>query len=73
MNGLGVRIEFPPALMTREIAAFYISASLRELDLLRETNEVTPVGKGKRVRYRKDDLDAYIKNLPERASSRGQR
>lgn len=68
----GQRIEFAPALMTRELAAYYISASLRELDGLRETRDITPVGEGKRVKYRKSDLDAYVERVKERAASRGQ-
>lgn len=68
-----IRIEFAPALMTRELAAFYISGSLRELDTLRETKEITPVGEGRRVKYRKSELDAYIDRIAERPSSRGER
>jgi len=60
-----VRIEFAPALMTRELAAAYISSSVREIDELRDRNKITPVGDSKRVRYRKDDLDRYIDGLPE--------
>ena len=65
-----IRIEFAPALMTREIAAYYISASLRELDGLREARIITPLGEGRRVKYRKSELDAYIETLVERPSSR---
>jgi hypothetical protein len=61
-----LRIEFPPALMTRELAAFYISGSLRDIDDLRATGELIPVGDTKRVKFRKDDLDRYIARLPER-------
>lgn len=67
-----VRVEFAPALMTREIAAYYISGSLRDLDRLRETKEITPVGEGRRVKYRKTELDAYIARIAERPASRGQ-
>jgi hypothetical protein len=63
-----LRIEFPPALMTREIAAYYISGSLRDIDELRAQQEITPVGKSKRVKYRKEDLDKYVNKLAERAS-----
>jgi hypothetical protein len=65
-----IRIEFAPALMTREIAAFYISKSLRELDVLREQKEITPVGDGRRVMYRKSELESWIDNLKERSTSR---
>lgn len=67
-----LRVEFPPALMTRELAAYYISASLRDLDILRETKKITPVGEGRRVKYRKTDLDAYVAEVAERPATRGQ-
>lgn len=66
-----VRVEFPPALMTREVAAYYISKSVRELDLLRETNQITAYGDGKRVEFKKEELDEWIARRPERPSSRG--
>ena len=68
-----MRIEFAPALMSRETAAYYIDGSLRDLDALRETKQITPVGEGRRVKYRKSELDEYIAGLPERPSSRGER
>lgn len=64
-----VRIEFPPALMTREIAAYYISGSLRDIDDLRATGEITPVGNTKRVKYRRADLDEWVARQPERAGA----
>jgi hypothetical protein len=67
-----IRIEFPPALMTREIAAFYISGSLREIDELRHKGELTPVGTGKWVKFRKTDLDRYVERLPERKTRRSE-
>jgi hypothetical protein len=71
MNGL--RIEFAPALMTREMAAYYVTAgSLRDLDRLREEKEITPVGKGRRVMYKKSELDAYVARINERPATRGQ-
>ena len=70
MNGL--RMEFAPALMTRETAAYYIDGSLRDIDRLRETKEITPVGTGRRVKYRKSELDAYIAKIAERPATRGQ-
>lgn len=71
MSGV-TRIEFAPALMTRELAAFYISGSLRDVDILREQKEITPVGEGRRVKYRKSELDEYIARIAERPASRGQ-
>ena len=64
-----LRIEFPPALMTREVAAYYISGSLRDIDELKASGELIPVGKSKRIKFRKDDLDRYIESLKERPQS----
>jgi len=61
-----VRVEFPPALFTRELAAYYLSMSLRDIDTLRETGQLIPVGHTKRVKFRKADLDRYVAGLPER-------
>lgn len=61
-----LRIEFPPALMTREIAAYYIGGSLRDIDELKAKGEITAVGDGKRVKFRKRDLDTWIDALPDR-------
>ena len=63
---MNLRIEFPPALFTRELAAFYISGSLRDVDELRAKGELIPVGTSKRVKYKKADLDRWVENLPER-------
>lgn len=56
-------LEFPPALMTRELAAYYLSASLREVDYLRANGQIVAVGAGKRVKFRKEDLDRYVNRL----------
>jgi len=63
---MNLRIEFPPALFTRELAAFYISGSLRDVDELRAKGELIPVGTSKRVKFKKADLDRWVENLPER-------
>lgn len=68
--GVVQRIEFPPALFTRELAAYYLSMSLRDIDGLRAKGELIPVGTGLRVKYRKDDLDRYIERLPERPAAK---
>ncbi|MBE7953584.1 helix-turn-helix domain-containing protein [Microbacterium sp. R1] len=64
--GVVQRIEFAPALFTRELAAYYLSRSVRDIDDLRKTGELIPVGKGKRVFFLKADLDRYVDKLPER-------
>lgn len=65
--GVVQRIEFAPALFTRELAAYYLSKSLREVDDLRAQGHITPVGKGKRIIFAKDELDRYVSELAERA------
>lgn len=62
-----IRIEFPPALFTRELAAYYLSKSLREVDELRAKGDLIPVGDGKRVMFQKAELDRYVDGLPERS------
>lgn len=64
--GVVQRIEFAPALFTRELSAFYLSKSLREIDELRAKGELIPSGDGKRVLFKKEELDRYVDNLPER-------
>ncbi|MFJ4173428.1 helix-turn-helix domain-containing protein [Microbacterium sp. NPDC089696] len=61
-----MRIEFAPALMTRELAAYYLSMSVRELDLLKNQGHLTAYGEGKRIKFKRSDLDEYIEALPER-------
>lgn len=68
--GVIQRIEFAPALFTRELAAYYLSKSLREVDDLRSRGELIPVGDGKRITFTKDELDRYVENLPERDGER---
>lgn len=64
--GIVQRLEFPPALMTRELAAYYLSMSIREVDELRATGALIPTGNTKRVKFAKTELDRYIDSLPER-------
>ena len=63
---MDMRIEFPPALMTRELAAYYLSMSTRELDLLKNSGTLIAHGDGKRVKFKKSELDRYVDRLPER-------
>lgn len=65
----GTRIEFPPALFTRELAAYYLSMSLRELDELRWAGHLIPSGDSKRVKFTKEELDRYVSALPDRKAS----
>lgn len=72
-SGIIQRIEYPPALQTREQAAYYLSMSLREIDDLRAQGKLIPVGTEKRVKFRKTELDRYIENLPERDTAKADR
>lgn len=67
-TGLAPRIEFPPALFTRELAAYYLSKSVREIDDLRAAGELIPHGEGKRITFKKTELDRYVAEMPERAA-----
>ncbi|WP_136057220.1 helix-turn-helix domain-containing protein [Microbacterium sp. K24] len=61
-----MRVEFAPALMTREIAAYYLSMSVREIDLMKNRGEITAYGEGKRIRFKKTELDQWVERLLER-------
>ncbi|MGO2658363.1 helix-turn-helix domain-containing protein [Mycetocola reblochoni] len=61
-----LRIEFPPALMTKDLAAHYLSKSEREIDELRAAGHLIPVGNGRRITFTKEELDRYVESLPER-------
>lgn len=65
---MNARIEFPPALFTRELAAYYLQMSLRDIDMLKAKGELIAVGDTKRVKFRKEDLDRYVDTLTERVS-----
>lgn len=59
---------FTPALFTKDAAAFYLGMSEREVDDLRKVGELIPVGDGKRIKFRRAELDRYAESLPERDS-----
>ncbi len=62
-----MRVEFAPALFTRELAAYYLSCSLTDIDRLRRSGDLIALGEGKRMKFRKADLDRYVDNLAERS------
>lgn len=68
MNAQAPRIEWHPGLFTKELAALYLSKSVREIDMLRTDGTLIPVGDGKRVMFTKQELDHYIESLPERGA-----
>lgn len=60
---------FTPGLLTKDAAAFYLSTSIREIDELRSTGALVPVGNSKRVTFTVEELDRYRLSLPERDST----
>lgn len=67
-GGMALRIEFPPALFTRELAAYYLQMSLSDIDALKAKGKLIAVGDTKRVKFRKDELDRYAASLTERGA-----
>ncbi len=68
MSASRAPVPFTPALFTRDTAAAYLARSVREIDELRHRGEITPYGEGKRVFFKREDLDRIVANLPERAT-----
>ncbi len=63
------QFTFAPAVMEKQMAAFYISVSTRKFEQLIAENRITPHRlDGKKV-YRRDDLDALVADLPEWAGA----
>jgi excisionase family DNA binding protein len=68
---IGEVFAFPPALMTKEQAAFYLSTSPTGIRDLIRLGMLTAVDDGgKRTKIRRDDLDAYVRSLPEKDPER---
>lgn len=62
---MSAHFTFPPALMDKVTAAYYINVSPRKFDELTGRGEITAHRlDGKKV-YRRDDLDALAASLPE--------
>ena len=60
-------LSFPPELLTKKHVAYLLSVSDREVNTLMSENKLTPVDDGgKWVKFRLEDVRAYIKNLPDR-------
>lgn len=55
--------------MTRETAAYYIDGTVRDVDDLRASGDITPYGNQKRIKFKKTELDAVIDRMPEKARS----
>lgn len=62
---MNASFAFAPAVMEKQMAAFYISVSTRKFEQLLSEQRITPHRlDGKKV-YRRDDLDAFVADLPE--------
>jgi len=62
---------YPPELLTKKHVAYLLSVSDREVNTLMSENKLTPVDDGgKWVKFRLEDVRAYIKNLPDRLPHR---
>ncbi len=57
-----MRIEFPPGLMTRAQAAYYLGMSPTTLDVKRRAGLIIPVSDGG-PKFPKEECDRYIKSL----------
>jgi hypothetical protein len=63
-----LRVEFPPALMGKELAAYYIGKSPRYVDYLREQGQITAYGDTKNPEFKRTELDEWIDRRPEKHS-----
>ena len=64
-----LRIEFPPGVMTKPVAAYYLGMSEREIDRLRAEKKLIAVSDEhhpKLVKFLKEELDRYRLSLTER-------
>jgi hypothetical protein len=61
-----IRAEFAPALMGKELAAYYIGKSPRYIDYLREQREITAYGDTRNPEFKRCELDEWIDRRPEK-------
>lgn len=63
-------ITFPPELLTKKQVAYLLNTSEWGVEQLVKAGELTRVDDGgKWVKFRLDDVRAYIKRLPEKQSA----
>jgi len=59
---------FPPDLLTKKMVAYLLSISEREVNVLMDHKEITPLDDGGRyIKFHLEDVRAYAKRIPERA------
>lgn len=62
-------LAYPPELLTKKHVAYLLSTSEWGVSQLVNQGKLTPVADGgKWIKFRLDDVRAYIKSLPERAA-----
>lgn len=64
---MGESFGFVPALLTKRQSAWYLSTSETGISELVRKNAIRPVDDGsKYTKFRREDLDAYVRSLPEK-------
>lgn len=63
MNALAP--TFPPRLLTRENAAYYLGISVRKLDELQGQSRIVPKKLDGKRGYLREDLDEFARSLPD--------
>lgn len=66
MSTVIIRQEWAPGRFTKQLAALYLSCSIREVDMYTAAKEITAYGKGRNAYYKKTELDAFIDRMKER-------
>lgn len=59
-----------PALLSKELTAEYLDSGTRTIDRMMADGTLVPVKMRGMIKFRRDDLDAYIESLPRGDSSR---
>lgn len=62
---MATALTYAPAALGREEAAAYIGVSPRKLDDLQARSEIIPCDMDGVKRFRRDDLDEYVRTRPE--------
>lgn len=63
-------LAYPPELLTKKHVAYMLSISERGVNELMTVKKLVPVDDGgKWIKFRLDDVRAYIKSLPERRTA----
>ena len=63
-------LAYPPELLTKKHVAYMLSTSERGVAQLVSEQKLTPVvDGGKWIKFRLEDVRAYIKSLPERVNA----